>query len=68
MAEWLWSLTFSVLNRSLSHRCGFEPSSCDRVTCETSLVLLAGGQVVFLRDLPFLPHLMIMSEIILTRL
>ena len=33
-------------------------SSLARVTCETSQVLLVGGQVVFLRDLPFLPHLM----------
>ena len=39
------------------------------VTCETSRVLLADGQVVFLRDL-FSPQLMLdssqMSEIILT--
>ena len=27
------------------------------ITCETSQVLLAGGQVFFLRDCPFLPHL-----------
>ena len=41
-----------------------------RVTCETRQVLLAGGQVVFLGVLPFLPNLSIdsaqMSEIILT--
>ena len=39
-------------------------SSLIRVTCETSQVLLAGGQVVFLRDLPLSSHLAI--EIILT--
>ena len=39
-------------------------SSLVRVTCETSQVLLAGGQVVFLRDLPLSPHLAI--EIIKT--
>ena len=33
--------------------------SLARVTCETSEVLLAGGQVFFLGDLPFLPHLTI---------
>ena len=27
MAEWLRQLSFSALNRSSSHRCGFEPSS-----------------------------------------
>ena len=54
MAELLRLLTFSALNCWSSHGCGFEPSS---VTCETSQVLLAGGQVVFLRDLPFSPHL-----------
>ena len=32
-----------------------------RVTCETSKVLLASGQVVFLGDLPFSPHLSIDS-------
>ena len=36
-------------------------SSLARVTCETSQVVLAGGQVVFLGDLPFLPHLKIDS-------
>ena len=39
-------------------------SSLVRVTCETSHVLLAGCQVVFLRDLPLSPRLAI--EIILT--
>ena len=38
MAEWLRLFIFSILNRS-SHRCGSR---------ETSQVLLAGGQVVFL--------------------
>ena len=32
-------------------------SSLARVTCERSQVLLAGGQVVFLGDPPFSPHL-----------
>ena len=46
-------------------------SSLARVTCETSQVLLAGGQVVFLGDLPFSPGTLRltqlkMSEIILT--
>ena len=45
-------------------------SSLARVTYEISQVLLAGGQVVFLGDLPFSPHLRLtrlkMSEIILT--
>ena len=36
-------------------------ASLARVTCETSQILLEGGQVVFLRDLPFLPHLAIDS-------
>ena len=34
-------------------------SSLARATCETSQVLLAGGQVVFLGDLPFSPCLTI---------
>ena len=67
MAQWLRPLIFSALNRSPSHRCGFEPSS-GRVPCETRQVRFAGGQVVFLGDLPFSPHLAIdsaqMSEII----
>ena len=33
-----------------------------RVTCETSKVLLADGQVVFFRDLPFSPHVAIGSR------
>ena len=41
-----------------------------RFTCETSQVLLVGGQAFFLGDFPFLPHLTIdpaqMCEIILT--
>ena len=32
------------------------------VICETSQVLLAGGQVFFLGDLQFSPHLMIDSK------
>ena len=35
--------------------------SLARVTCETSQVLLAGGQLVFLGNLPFSPHLTIDS-------
>ena len=55
MAEWLGPLFFSALNHSSSHHCMFEPSS-GHVRRQ---VLLAGGQMVFLRDLPFLPHLVI---------
>ena len=36
-------------------------SSLARVTCGSSQVLLAGGQVVYLGDLPFLPHVAIDS-------
>ena len=50
-------LTFSALNSSSSHHCGFEPSSSHK----TSQVLLAGGQVDFIGDLPFSPHLTIDS-------
>ena len=50
MAEWLRTLPFSAQNR-LSHRCGFELRSGR----ETNQVLLVGGQVVFLGDLPFSP-------------
>ena len=32
-----------------------------RVTCETIQVIIAEGQVFFLGDLPFLPHLTIDS-------
>ena len=35
--------------------------SLARVTCETSQVLYVSGEVVFLRDHSFLPHLMIDS-------
>ena len=63
VAEWLRPLIFRALNRSSSH-------CCDRVTYETGKVLLAGGQVVFLRDLPFRTTVRLtqlkMSEIILT--
>ena len=58
VAEWLRPLILSALNRSSSHRCGFEPA---RVTCETNQVLLAGGQVFFLWNLPFSPNLTIDS-------
>ena len=53
MSEWLRLLIFSTLNSSSSHRCGFEPS--------WGHVMLVGGQVVFLGDLPFSPHLAIVS-------
>ena len=59
VAEWVRPLVFSALNRSSSYRCWF--ASLARVTCETSHVLLAGGWVVFLGDLPFSPHLAIDS-------
>ena len=52
MAEWLKLLIFSSLNRSSSHHCGFKPSTGYN-NCETSQVLLADGQVVFLGALPF---------------
>ena len=52
MVEWLRLLIFSALYCSSS--LGW---SLAWVTCETSQVLLAGDQVVFLRDLPFSPHL-----------
>ena len=48
MTEWLRTLSLTLF------------IACHltaRVTCETSQVLLAGGQVVFLGDLPFSPHL-----------
>ena len=52
MAMWLRLLIISALNRTSFYRCGFELGSCG-----TSQVLLAGGQVFFLGDLLFLPHL-----------
>ena len=51
VADRLWTLILSVLNRS----------SLPLGTCETSRVLLAGGQVFFLGYLPFSPHLIIDS-------
>ena len=44
MVEWLKTLIFSALNRSLFHRYGF--------TSKTSQVLLAGGLVFFSRGSP----------------
>ena len=58
MTEWLRLLIFSALNCLSSHCCGFDPSSGHS---ETSQVLLAGGQVLFLEDPPFSPHLVIGS-------
>ena len=60
MAKWLRTLILSVLNRSLSHRCGFKPSSnhmCDKSSsaCGWSGVFFSG---IFTR--------LKMSEIILT--
>ena len=46
------------INCSSSHRCGFEPSSGHMCGKSSSA---CGGQVVFLRDLPFSPHLAIDS-------
>ena len=46
VAEWLRTLIFSALNHP---------------PCKTSQVLLAGGQVIFLGDFPFSPHLQIDS-------
>ena len=48
MGEWLIACHLATVGSSLAW-----------VTCETSQGLLAGGQVVFLGDLLFLPHLMI---------
>ena len=59
MAEWFRPLIFSALNCLSSHRWGF---ALARVTFETSQVLLVGGQGIFLRDLPFSPHLPIDSS------
>ena len=54
MAEWLRALIFISPNNV--------GSSLARVKCETSQVLLAGGQVfLFPQDLPFSPHLTIDS-------
>ena len=53
VAEWFRMLIFSALNRSSSHRCGFEPSSGH----VRGQILLVADQMFFLRDLPFLPHL-----------
>ena len=58
MAEWLRTLIFRALNHLSAYRCWFKPGL---VTCETSQVLLADGQVFFLGDLPFSPYLMIDS-------
>ena len=58
MVEWLRPLIFSALiaRHLTAVSCSLAP-----VTCETSQVLLAGGQVFFLGDLPFSPHLLIDS-------
>ena len=58
VAEWLRPLIFSALNPFHLTAVG---SSLARVTRETSQVLPAGGQVVFLADVPFSPHLTIDS-------
>ena len=57
MAEWLRTLISRTLKHLSSHRCWFEPS-LGHMTCGPTQVLLAGGQIVFLWDLPLLPHLM----------
>ena len=58
MAEWLKMLIFSALNRSSSHRCGFESSSGHTSDKPMSTCGWSGG---FLGDLPFSPHLTIDS-------
>ena len=58
VAEWLRTLIFRPLIACHLTAVG---SSLARVTCETSQVLLAGGQVFFLGDLPLSPHLAINS-------
>ena len=55
-AEWLRMLIFGALNCLSAYCCGL---SLAVVTCETIQVLLVDGQIIFLRDLPFLPHLTI---------
>ena len=45
----------------IAHHLTAVGSSLAEVTCETSQVLLAGGQVVYLGDLPFSPNLTIDS-------
>ena len=68
VAEWSRMLNLSTLNHFLSQCCGLELGH-KLVTSETNQVLLAGGQVVFLWDLPFCPTLQLTllkkSEIIL---
>ena len=64
LAEWLKPITFSVLNRPSSHRCGFEPSSGDKPSSA------CGWSDGFSRGSPVSPTLWLarlkMSEIILT--
>ena len=57
VATWLSPLIFSALNRSSSHRYVFESSSGHMWDKPSSAC--GCGQVVFLKDLPFLPHLSI---------
>ena len=54
VAEWLRLRIFSALNCS-SHCCGFDPSSGHMRQAK----FWVGGQVVFLGDLTFSPHLTI---------
>ena len=67
VAEWIRPLNFRALNRSSSQPVG---SRLARVTFETSQVLLAGGQVLFLGISRFRPTYRLtrlkMSELILT--
>ena len=55
--KWLRAQIFSTLNRSLSHPCGFEPSSGHVRQAKFCL----GGQMFFLGGLPFSPHFIIDS-------
>ena len=58
MAEWLRPLILSTLKTRNLTAVGL---TLARVTCETSQVLLAGGQMVFHEDFPFSPHIAIDS-------
>ena len=54
MAEWLRPLIFSALNRSSSHRCGFEASSGHVRQAKFCLRVV---RCFFFGDLSFSPHL-----------
>ena len=54
VAEWLKPL---ILGLKITRHLTAVGSSLARVTCDTSQVLLAGGQLFFLREFPFSLHL-----------